>query len=164
MELWWYINLHKLDLTISNYHIWYLTNSHKTVEYHQLWGRPSAPHPRLWQPPSLLDGRVQSYSPSVFIFFQGRWWTNWAFFGWFIPFYTHKNGIYDGFMMVLWWFIPIPLMVFAGHWMALIVGFTTEKHIENLLSRNRSPMFMTWLRLVQLKKQNRSIHPILLVS
>ena len=43
------------------------------MESHQLWGRPSDPLriPRLWQPPSLLDGRVQSYSPSVFIVFAG---------------------------------------------------------------------------------------------
>ena len=114
MELWWYINLHKLDLTISNYHIWYLTNSHKTVQYHQLWGRPSAPHPRLWQPPSLLDGRVQSYSPSVFIFFRVAGGPTEHF----LDGLYHFIPIKMVFMMVLWWFYD---GLYPSHWWFLLV-------------------------------------------
>lgn len=164
MELWGYINLHKLDLTISKYHIRYLTNSYKTMEYHQLW-RPLAisaplPIPGCGSPRVSLTDECSPTVPRFWFFFQGRWWTNWAFFGWFIPFYTHKNAIYDGFMMV--YTHPID-----GFWWSLD-GFYCwvyhRKNIEHLLSRNRSPMFMTWLRLVKFKKHNRSIHPILLVG
>ena len=127
MELWGYINLHKLDLTISKYHIRYLTNSYKTMEYHQLW-RPLAisaplPIPGCGSPRVSLTDECSPTVPRFWFFFRVAGG----------PIEHFLDGLYHFipikmlFMMVLWWFIPIPLMVFDGHWMVFIVGFTTEK-------------------------------------